>query len=97
MRGDLERLLYSRIEDRVEVRLGTSVDSFEQDGSKVREKLTDGTTGSFDLLVGADGVHSRVRNWLSEQKTLSRDFGLHGGLTWTTRGCAKALEKTSTR
>jgi 2-polyprenyl-6-methoxyphenol hydroxylase-like FAD-dependent oxidoreductase len=28
MRGDLERLLYSKIEDRVEVRLGMSVDSF---------------------------------------------------------------------
>jgi 2-polyprenyl-6-methoxyphenol hydroxylase-like FAD-dependent oxidoreductase len=78
MRGDLERLLYSRIEDRVEVRLGTSVDSFEQDGSKVRVKLTDGTTGSFDLLVGADGVHSRVRELaFGTEDSFSRFLGYY--------------------
>jgi 2-polyprenyl-6-methoxyphenol hydroxylase-like FAD-dependent oxidoreductase len=61
MRGDLERLLYSKIEDRVEVRLGTEVASFEQDGAQVRVKLTNGSTDTFDVLVGADGVHSRTR------------------------------------
>ncbi len=61
MRGDLERLLYSKIEDQVRVRFGTTVDSFEQDNSRVQVRFTDGSTGSFDLLVGADGVHSRIR------------------------------------
>lgn len=78
MRGDLERLLYSKIEDRVEVRLGTSVDSFEQDGAKVRVKLTDGTTSSFDVLVGADGVHSRVRELaFGTEESFSRSLGYY--------------------
>jgi hypothetical protein len=46
-----ERLLYSKIEDQIKVRFATSVDSFEQEGAQVRVKLTDGTTGSFDLLT----------------------------------------------
>jgi 2-polyprenyl-6-methoxyphenol hydroxylase-like FAD-dependent oxidoreductase len=41
IRGDLERLLYSKIEDRIRVRFATSVDSLEQDGAQVRVKLTD--------------------------------------------------------
>lgn len=61
MRGDFERLLYSKIEDRVEVRLGTEVAAFEQDGARMEVKLTDGSTDTFDLLVGADGMHSRIR------------------------------------
>jgi 2-polyprenyl-6-methoxyphenol hydroxylase-like FAD-dependent oxidoreductase len=61
MRGDLERLLYSKIEDRVEVRLGTGVAAFEQDGARIGVRLTDGSTDTFDLLVGADGMHSRIR------------------------------------
>ena len=61
MRGDLERLLYSKIEDRVEVRLGTEVAALEQNGTRMGVKLTDGSTDTFDLLVGADGVHSRIR------------------------------------
>lgn len=61
MRGDLERLLYSRIDGRVPVRFGMSVESFEQDGTQVEAELTDGSTDTFDLLVGADGVHSHVR------------------------------------
>ncbi len=61
MRGDLERLLYSKIENRVEVRLGTEVAAFEQDGARMGVQLTDGSTDTFDLLVGADGMHSRIR------------------------------------
>ena len=61
MRGDLERLLYSKIEDRIEVRLGTEVAAFERDGARMGVQLTDGSTDRFDLVVGADGVHSRIR------------------------------------
>ncbi|MBX5480692.1 MAG: FAD-dependent monooxygenase [Myxococcaceae bacterium] len=44
------------------VRLGTSVESFDQDDDGVRVLLGDGTQVDGDLLVGADGLHSRVRS-----------------------------------
>jgi 2-heptyl-3-hydroxy-4(1H)-quinolone synthase len=44
------------------VRMGTTVASITQLGDGVEVELTDGTRGRYDLLVGADGIRSRVRN-----------------------------------
>ena len=78
MRGDLERLLYSRIKGRVQMRFGTEVESIEQDGLQVQVRLTDGTTRSFDLLVGADGVHSRTRELaFGDEGSFSRFLGYY--------------------
>ncbi len=62
MRGDLEKLLYEQIVGDIEVRFGTKISSFEQDDKQVHITLSDGTAESFDLLVGADGIHSWVRS-----------------------------------
>ncbi|MDI5980796.1 FAD-dependent oxidoreductase [Amycolatopsis magusensis] len=43
------------------VRLGRTVTAFEQDTDSVRVTFDDGTTGRYDLVVGADGVQSGVR------------------------------------
>lgn len=78
MRGDLERLLYSRIEGRVPVRFGTAVESLEQDDEQVEVVFTDGSAGSFDLVVGADGVHSGVRELaFGDESGFLRPLGYH--------------------
>jgi len=46
------------------VRLGTSVESFTQDADGVDVVFSDGQTGRYDLLVGADGVRSETRRQL---------------------------------
>jgi 2-polyprenyl-6-methoxyphenol hydroxylase-like FAD-dependent oxidoreductase len=43
------------------IRLSTTVSAIEQRPDGVQVELTDGSRETFDLLVGADGVHSRVR------------------------------------
>jgi 2-polyprenyl-6-methoxyphenol hydroxylase-like FAD-dependent oxidoreductase len=45
----------------VEVRLGITADRLEEAGEGVRVTLSDGTAEQFDLVVGADGLHSRTR------------------------------------
>jgi 2-polyprenyl-6-methoxyphenol hydroxylase-like FAD-dependent oxidoreductase len=45
----------------VKVRLGCSFSGIEQDNSHVDVAFTDGTRGRYDLVVGADGVHSKLR------------------------------------
>jgi 2-polyprenyl-6-methoxyphenol hydroxylase-like FAD-dependent oxidoreductase len=61
MRGDLERVLYGRVADSVNIRFGTTVKWLNFEGEKVRAELTDGSDETFDLVIGADGVHSKVR------------------------------------
>ncbi|MEU8396738.1 FAD-dependent oxidoreductase [Nonomuraea sp. NPDC048892] len=59
LRGDLARIIADDV--RAPVTYGTSVEAAEQDGRRVSVRLTDGTSREVDLLVGADGARSRVR------------------------------------
>lgn len=46
------------------IRLGAKCIGFEQNGNSVTLKLESGATVSGDVLIGADGVHSRIRQGL---------------------------------
>ncbi|WP_433260418.1 FAD-dependent oxidoreductase [Actinosynnema sp. CS-041913] len=60
-RGDLESTLYEAVRPAVAIRFGTTVRAVTQDHDEVRVTLSDGTSERADLLVGADGLHSGVR------------------------------------
>ncbi|MBO2453130.1 flavin-dependent oxidoreductase [Actinomadura barringtoniae] len=62
-RGDLQQLLHEAVRSRLGdvVRTGVSLTSFEQSTGGVRALLTGEKTVEADVLVGADGLHSRVR------------------------------------
>ena len=47
--------LHEILREGVEVRLGTSVSSLHEDGPVVRAVFDDGSSGDYDLVVGADG------------------------------------------
>jgi 2-polyprenyl-6-methoxyphenol hydroxylase-like FAD-dependent oxidoreductase len=61
MRWTLQEALYEALDGQVETRFGCSLTSLKADEEKVEVTFTDGTRESFDLLIGADGVHSRTR------------------------------------
>lgn len=65
MRGDLVRILYEATKHNVHYMFGKTVDSFEQDDKQVTAYFTDGSSDTYDLLVGADGQGSRIRRALS--------------------------------
>lgn len=58
-RADLHHALRAAVVD-VPIRYGTTVTNLA-DGDARWVTFTDGRTGSYDLVVGADGVHSAVR------------------------------------
>jgi FAD-dependent urate hydroxylase len=60
-RQQLIRLLRSRVSPE-SIRWGVTVEALAQSRDEVRVTLTDGTTHGCDLVVGADGIHSRVRD-----------------------------------
>ena len=43
------------------VRMGTTVEAIDMAGARVTVRFTDGSRDAYDLVVGADGVRSRVR------------------------------------
>jgi 2-polyprenyl-6-methoxyphenol hydroxylase-like FAD-dependent oxidoreductase len=61
MRGDLSKLLYEATRNTAEYVFGDSVDSLRQTTDAVEVTLQSGRSRSFDLVVGADGLHSNVR------------------------------------
>ena len=65
------------------VRRGAEVAEVTDAGDHVAATLTDGTVLSADLLIGADGVHSRVRQAIDAQAPAARYVGLtnFGGIT----------------
>ena len=61
MRGDLAKTLYERTSDEVEYCFGDSIQALKQDEEGVDVTFERGGSRRFDLLVGADGLHSIVR------------------------------------
>src|SRR2546428_1327163 len=61
MRGDLAKTLYELTKDEVEYCFGDSIQALKQDEEGVDVTFERGGSRRFDLLVGADGLHSIVR------------------------------------
>jgi 2-polyprenyl-6-methoxyphenol hydroxylase-like FAD-dependent oxidoreductase len=60
-RGDLAAAIYATIENKVETIFGDSIATLDEDDDGVRLTLDSGGTREFDLVIGADGLHSNVR------------------------------------
>ncbi|MEU8975739.1 FAD-dependent monooxygenase [Streptomyces monashensis] len=60
-RGDLSRILYERTRDRVEYVFGDSITSLTETADEVHVTFERSAPRTFDLVVGADGLHSNVR------------------------------------
>ena len=65
MRQALHLLLKEVVADaQVPVRLGVTATSFDQDDNGIDVEFNDGVRGRYDLIVGADGVNSKIRDIL---------------------------------
>ncbi|MEU6249630.1 FAD-dependent monooxygenase [Glycomyces sp. NPDC047010] len=74
MRPALERMLRESLPAGLDIRYGTTVDAIDDD----KALLSDGTAVDADLVVGADGVHSRVRSLaFGAEAEYLRDLGMH--------------------
>ncbi|MFJ4964439.1 FAD-dependent monooxygenase [Streptomyces sp. NPDC088729] len=105
-RGDLADALYDVCRDRVDFRFGDSIATLEDRGDRVDVSFDGGDSRTFDLVIGADGLHSNTRGlafgpeepYLSYLGhvvavfTVPNRFDLaHEGLIWNVPGKVAAL------
>ncbi|MEV0766371.1 FAD-dependent monooxygenase [Nocardia sp. NPDC050435] len=61
LRGDLARIMYKKTLGSCEYRFGDSITALTETAAGVHVEFASGAAGTFDLVFGADGIHSRVR------------------------------------
>ncbi|GHG02394.1 MULTISPECIES: FAD-dependent monooxygenase [Amycolatopsis] len=105
-RGDLIRTLYDLVRDDVEFRFGDTIETLADHAGGVDVTFRGGREERYDLVIGADGLHSRTRELVFGDEapfhhylgycfagfTMPNDFGLfREGLAWSTPGKGAAL------
>lgn len=105
-RGDLTDALYMAVRDDVEFLFNDSIDTLDQSGPGVDVTFHGGGSRRFDMVFGADGMHSRTRDTLfgPEERfhrhlgycfavfTMPNTLGLsHETVMWNTPGRAAAV------
>ena len=83
LRGDLTAILYERTTARCEYRFGDSIAALTETADGVRAEFEHGAAQTFDLVVGADGIHSRVRRLAFGPE---RDYVRHLGYYYCVAG-----------
>jgi 2-polyprenyl-6-methoxyphenol hydroxylase-like FAD-dependent oxidoreductase len=75
-RSDLSKLIYNRISGSCEIIFGDSITSLSEAHGEVHVGFEHGDERRFDLVIGADGLHSRVRQLVfGAQDRYEKDLG----------------------
>ncbi|MGW1105756.1 FAD-dependent monooxygenase [Streptomyces sp. NPDC002540] len=105
-RGDLTDALHAAVRDDVEFLFNDSIETLDQSGHGVDVAFRGGSRRTFDMVFGADGLHSRTREFLFGPEaqfhrylgycfagfTMRNTLGLsHELMMWNTPGRAAAL------
>src|ERR1700761_7615045 len=83
LRGDLAAIMYERTAAGCEYRFGDSITALTETADGIRAEFEHGATQTFDLVVGADGIHSRVRRLVFGPE---RDYVHHLGYYYCVAG-----------
>lgn len=61
------RILYSHVRDKTKIHTNTSAGSYQETDDGVSVTTSDGNVVHGSILVGADGIHSRVRMLMADE------------------------------
>ena len=78
LRGDLGQILFEATGDSTEYLFGDSITGLRQDADGVHVTFAHAAPRTFDLVIGADGLHSNVRRLaFADNPAFVRDLGLY--------------------
>ncbi|NYI07931.1 FAD-dependent monooxygenase [Allostreptomyces psammosilenae] len=78
LRGDLARILYEATSEDAEYVFGDWITSITEDAAGAHVTFRHGAPRTFDLVVGADGVHSGVRRLaFGPESAYRRELGMY--------------------
>lgn len=81
MRGDLARILYDATKADTDYIFGDSIAELSELSDGVEVRFESGRVQSFDLVIGADGLHSNVRALaFGPEQQFVRDLGLYASI-----------------
>jgi len=92
-RADLSRVLYEAGRDSARYLFGDTVRSLTQHADRVDVTFENAAPESFDLVVGADGIHSNVRRLAFPGQEFERDLGYYIA-SWDTPGIETCSTET---
>jgi len=110
-RGELAAALHTAIRDDVELLFNDAIDTLQQSDTGVAVTFRSGVERTFDLVIGADGMHSRTREFLfGREEQFHRYLGYcfagfsipnylnlsHELVLWNTPGRAAGLSAVGT-
>jgi 2-polyprenyl-6-methoxyphenol hydroxylase-like FAD-dependent oxidoreductase len=76
--GDLSRLLFEKVKDTAEIIFGDEIVGLDEHADGVQVHLKHAGERWFDLVIGADGLHSKVRRLVfGPQDRFERRLGYH--------------------
>ena len=77
-RSDLAAIIYGALGDRLETRFGDTMTAINDEGQRVRVEFEHGAGRDVDLVIGADGLHSKVRRLVfGPEKEFEVPLGYH--------------------
>lgn len=75
-RGALSRIIYETIADKIETIFGDTIAAIEEQSDGVRLQFEKAPPRNFDLVIGADGLHSVVRRLtFGDEAQFERELG----------------------
>ena len=78
MRGDLESVLYAAVREKTPIQFKTSIRQLNIQPDGVVVDLSNGNSEKYDLLIGAGGIHSNVRQLVwGDEKQFNRFLGFY--------------------
>ncbi|QIS15499.1 FAD-dependent monooxygenase [Nocardia arthritidis] len=100
LRGDLSRIMYEKTYESCEYIFGDSISALTETDDGVWVEFENGAPRQFDLVFGADGIHSRVRRLTfgpekDYVKHLGHYYCIAGSSPWLSRPAGERSRATS--